>query len=121
MGKAILKVAACVLCLLVVALAVLFGVNATDEPLSAEAQVLLPLPPPAPRAQNGYLDFLGLGAPAEAQAYETGVAQLAILNQTARGDLLKPDIDPRFRECRPGEYLACDDRTMRQLIDSHAL
>ena len=110
--------------ILLVGLAVLFGINATDEPLSDEAQALLRMPsPPAPTEKNAYIDFLALGAPASAPTYATGVAQLAALNRGAYNAEFNVVIDPRVRQCERGHTVACAAASpwVKEVIDSHAV
>lgn len=105
-------------------LAVLFGINATDEPLSEEAQALLRRPPPpAPSEKNGYIDFLALGAPANAPTHATGIAQLDALNRGAYNGELRVAIDPRVRQCERGHILACAAANpwAKEVVDSHAV
>src|SRR5512139_968853 len=65
MFRAILKGAVLLLGFAALALAAWFGINATDEPLSAEAQALLSIrKPPAPSERNGFLDLAAIHAPA---------------------------------------------------------
>ena len=93
---------------LALAVGLLFAVNATDQPLSEEAQAALRQPPlPAPSERNAYIDFLALGAPAGAPTFETGVAQLAALNKQSDIKLLSIDFARPLRRCRYGDYLAC--------------
>jgi hypothetical protein len=64
----------------VVAVAAIFGINAIDEELTpaAKAAVAIP-PPPEPNERNGYIDFLGLGAPEGESAYAAGLKVLAAM------------------------------------------
>ena len=107
----------------VLSVAAWFGINATDEALSADAQAALLLPPPPPPdRQNGFIDFLALGAPADAPTYETGIAQIAILNGKADGATLSL---PRsgIPRCKRGDYLACvaGMSDLRHNIDEQAV
>lgn len=109
---------------LALAVALLFAINATDQPLSEEAQAALRLPPlPAPSERNAYLDFLALGAPADAPTFETGVAQLAVLNKQADAPILSIPVDPQVRRCNYGAYLACvsADPRLKEAVVSQAV
>lgn len=78
--KTVLRMLAWVVGIIIAAVAVVFAINATDVPLSADAEALLQTPPPpAPNERNGFIDFLALTAPPDAPTFATGVAQLAIL------------------------------------------
>src|SRR5678809_1758770 len=99
--KAVMRLLAGVASVVAIAIVALFAINATDVPLSAEAEALLSTPPPpAPSERNGFVDYLALGAPPNAPTYATGVAQLAIRNKQADGALLDVTIDTRVRSCR---------------------
>ena len=124
MLKVFLRLAGGLLGLVILAVVALFAVNATDVPLSEEAQALLrQSAPPLPSERNGFIDFLALGAPAEAPTFATGVAQLAVLNKQADGQLLDVAIDPRARQCRYNEILSCISRDplLKQVVASHAV
>jgi hypothetical protein len=110
--------------LLGIALVVL-GINATDEPLSSDAQALLRRPPPpAPTEANAFIDFLALGAPADAPTYATGVAQLAVLNGRSDARLIEVKFDPQSLLCKYGRYLSCvaaNAAPARAKLDTHAI
>jgi len=108
-------------------LAVWFGINATDEPLSDDARAALTVAPlPAPDRDNGFLDFLVLTAPAEVPAYEAGLERLkAINNQSGTGsDYPEPPwgsfkADTRLRNCSfgadgSGDARGCFDLATRE-------
>ena len=106
----------------VLAIVALFAINATDVPLSPEAEALLRTPPPpAPNERNGFIDYLALGAPPNAPTYATGVVQLAILNKQADGALLDVTIDTRVRSCKSSAVFACiaKDPELKEVIASH--
>src|SRR5262245_5959161 len=104
----LLKAIAALLGLGALALAVWFGINATDEPLSDEARAALDVPPPpAPSKDNGFLDFLTLGAPAETPAYEAGLERLNAFNHQEGGEVAPAPwksfrVDPRVPRCAFG-------------------
>ena len=88
------------------------GINATDEDLSPEARAMMALPPPPePSERNGYLDFLALGAVANAPTYEIGLSRLRELNEgkTSRFPIPPVKIDARIPLCRPAESPCLDD------------
>src|SRR5437868_15072802 len=113
-----------VLGIVLLGLVVLFGINATDDPLSDEAQALLHRAPrPAPSEKNGYIDFLALGAPASAPTYAAGMAQLDALSRFVENTALNVVIDPRVRQCERGHFLSCAAASpwAKEVIDSHAV
>jgi hypothetical protein len=115
--KAITWVIGGLLAIAVVAIATLFGINATDVPLSEDAKALLRRPaPPQPSPSNGYLDYLALGAPADAPTFATGVAQLAL----ASAQRLNVEFDPRVRKCY-NEFLSCvaKDPALKEVMALH--
>jgi len=89
-------------------LAAWFGINATDEPLSDAARATLAIPrPPAPDRDNGFLDFLVLGAPADVPTFEAALERLNAINDQSSGQLAPPPwgnfrSDPRLQRCRFG-------------------
>lgn len=106
----------------VLAIVALFAINATDVPLSAEAEALLRTPPPPePTERNGFIDYLALGAAPNAPTFTTGAAQLAILNKQADGALLDVTIDTRVRACRSSDVFACvaKNPALKEVIASH--
>jgi hypothetical protein len=92
----------------VVLLAAWFGINATDEPLSAEARAALDVPPlPAPARDNGFLDLLVLAAPADTPTFEAGIERLHAFNNQTDGRAAPPPwgdfrLDPRVSRCAAG-------------------
>jgi hypothetical protein len=86
-------------------LAAWFGINATDETLSDEARAALVVPPlPAPDRNNGFLDYLVLGAPADVPTFEAALERLKAVNNQPGGKLAPPpwgefQRDPRVPRC----------------------
>jgi hypothetical protein len=117
-----------VLGIALLALAGLFGINATDEELSQLARTALRVPPPpAASERNGYIDFLALRAPADAPTYATGLEQLAAQREQTNGQLGHdlPDLgdDPRVRRCQWVDFIDCvaGSPNVAAVIESHAV
>lgn len=101
------------------ALAAWFAINATDEALSEEARAALVVPPlPAPSRDNGYLDFVVLGAPEEVATYEAALERMRALQD---GIFTPPwgefRSDPRIPRCPCLEAAA--EPGLREVIDAH--
>lgn len=116
MGKAA-KWGAWLLGACVVAVAAWFAINATDEALSEEARAALLVPPlPAPSRDNGYLDFVVLGAPEEVPTYEAALERMRALQD---GTFAPPwgefRSDPRIPRCPCLEAAA--EPGLREVID----
>jgi hypothetical protein len=129
MARVVLRGIAWLLGIAVLALAVLFGINATDEALSEQAQAALRTPPPPPASErNGFIDFLVLGAPADAPTFATGLKELGRWHSKEQGEHASSVVvlDPRLPRCRRGEFLSCvaaapGQPPLKELIDSHAV
>ena len=106
-------------------LAAWFGINGTDEALSDQARATMVVPAlPEPSADNGFFDYLALGAPADLPAFEAGRERLTVLNGAAGADLPPSpwesfSAEPRLR-CTfgavggSGEARACLDLATRE-------
>lgn len=108
MFRFLFKAATLLLLVAVLAVAALFGINATDEALSADAQALQDAAkPPEPSERNGFIDFLALGAPAGVSVQEVGLAQLRAYNTSGGGGLPGVKIEQRILDCAKGAVLDC--------------
>jgi hypothetical protein len=121
----------------VLVLAAWLGINATDEPLSDEARAALVVPPlPAPDPDNGFLDYLVIGAPADVPTFEAGLERLKALNNQSNGTTAPPpwgdyQRDPRVPRCvfgaaagekseRPACLEAALDPRLPEILRQHA-
>ena len=133
MARRLLKGVAWLLGAVVVLLAAWFGVNATDQELSAEARAVLDMRRlPAPDRDNGWLDHLVLAAPADVPTFEAALERLKAIN----GNGPEPSwgyfkADLRLRKCTfgaeggSGEARGCFDLATREpwvpaALDAHA-
>src|SRR5262245_1497854 len=81
MVRGLLKAMAWLLGAVVLLLATWFGINATDQELSAEARAALDVPRlPAPDRDNGWLDYLVLSAPADVPTFDAALERLKAIN-----------------------------------------
>src|SRR5262245_50593368 len=108
------------------AVALLFGINATDESPSPQTLAALNVPPPpAPSERNGYLDLLALGAPADAPTFATGVEQLRAVRAQEQDKWISLRIDPGVRRCKHGTFLTCvtekQQPSVGELLAAHAV
>src|SRR5688572_2378787 len=104
----------------VVVLAAWFAINATDEALSDEARAALVVPPlPAPSRDNGYLDFVVLGAPEDVPTYEAALERMRALQD---GTFLPPwgefKVDARIPRC-PCLQAAAEQPGLREVVEAH--
>jgi hypothetical protein len=75
----------------VLVLAAWVGINATDEALSDEARAMMVAPAlPAADRDNGFLDFLVLGAPAGVPTYEAALERLSAIQNQKGGEAPPP-------------------------------
>ncbi len=128
MFRSLLKAVVWLLGIVALALALLFGINATDEPLSAETLAAMQVPPqPTLSENNGFLDFLALTAPAGASTVEVATGQLDLYRKgVAQEDprwLRQASLSEKLPMCRPGESSCLDVAAahpgLRKLIDEH--